>query len=213
MLRKFAILTALLLPGLALAQTYPAPKFDHVILNGSGSTGDASSLTVLGAGAATPETLAAMLAQIATPQQYGAPANTQRAQAYGVTSTAGSASATVALTFSPSDVGKNIVIAGLGPNVAQSAAIASGGSGNAVGDLLTLAGGTCATRPVLKVVAVISGAVTVAVPVTPGSCFALPPIPAAVASTTDCGSGATFTLTGGALPLQTTISAVFQAKS
>jgi hypothetical protein len=68
---------------------------------------------------------------------------------------------------------------------------ASGGTGNAVGDVLTLNDG-CATHAKLAVVAVTSGAVTQALTTVRGSCAVAPVNPVSVLSTTGVGAGATF---------------------
>ena len=75
---------------------------------------------------------------------------------------------------------------------------ASGGTGNAAGDQLTLADG-CATHGVLAVSSVNTGAVTGYNIVARGVCATAPANPVGVASTTGTGSGATFTLNYGPL--------------
>lgn len=74
-------------------------------------------------------------------------------------------------------------------------AIASGGSGYAAGDQITVAGGTASTAAVLQVVAVSGGAITGVAVARPGVYSANPGNPVSQASTTGSGTGATFTLT------------------
>ena len=78
------------------------------------------------------------------------------------------------------------------------ASVSAGGSGHAVGDILTLTGGTFSTAAKLKVLSVTAGAVTAATVLEPGSYTAQPTNPVSVGSTTGAGTGATFTLTWGA---------------
>jgi hypothetical protein len=86
--------------------------------------------------------------------------------------------------------------------------ITAGGTGNAVGDVLTLADG-CTPHAALTVSAVSSGSVTAYNVTTQGSCATLPSNPVAVGSTSGTGAGATFTLAwvpsvgGGSLILGT----------
>lgn len=70
---------------------------------------------------------------------------------------------------------------------------ASGGTGNAVGDTLTLNDG-CATHAVYAVRTVSAGAVTAMALTVKGVCSTVPANPVSVLSTTGTGSGATFTL-------------------
>ncbi|GJD57429.1 right-handed parallel beta-helix repeat-containing protein [Methylobacterium dankookense] len=78
----------------------------------------------------------------------------------------------------------------------------AGGLGYAVNEVITLAGGTCATQPRLKVTSVDAGAVTGVSVETPGACTKRPlqsasmtTVPANLqASTTGSGKGATFDL-------------------
>jgi len=70
---------------------------------------------------------------------------------------------------------------------------ATGGTGNAQGDVLTLADG-CSTHATLSVSSVSSGAVTGFVITNPGICQNPPSNPVSVTSSTGSGSGATFTL-------------------
>ena len=78
-----------------------------------------------------------------------------------------------------------------------SGTVAAGGSGYAVGDEITVAGGTSTTPAVLRVVSVSSGAVTGVYQKTPGSYSVKPTNAVAQASTTGSGTGATFNLTWG----------------
>lgn len=73
------------------------------------------------------------------------------------------------------------------------AAIASGGTGYAVNDIITLAGGTFTAPAKVKVTSVTSGAVTAVSVYTPGIYSVAPTNPTAQASTTGSGTGATFT--------------------
>ena len=75
---------------------------------------------------------------------------------------------------------------------------AAGGTGNAVGDQLTLNDG-CSTHGVLTVATVSSGAVATYNIVKRGSCASVPTNPVGVSSTTGTGAGATFTLNYGPL--------------
>lgn len=78
-------------------------------------------------------------------------------------------------------------------------AVAAGGTGYAVNDTVTLAGGTNTTPAVLTVTAVSGGVITSASITTPGSYSALPTNPVAQATTSGGGSGATFTMAWGLL--------------
>jgi hypothetical protein len=81
-------------------------------------------------------------------------------------------------------------------NAAQTAAIAAGGTGYAVNDTITLAGGTSTQATVLKVTTVgAGGAITQVSIMTPGRYSATPPDPVAQASTSGTGSEATFNMT------------------
>jgi len=73
---------------------------------------------------------------------------------------------------------------------------AAAGTGNAVGDVLTLNDG-CATHAKVTVSSVTSSGVTGYNITTRGSCLIVPSNPVSVASTTGAGSGATFTLAWG----------------
>lgn len=74
-------------------------------------------------------------------------------------------------------------------------AIAGGGTGYAVGDRITLAGGTNTVPAVIGVTAVSSGVITGAFVRVPGIYTVSPTNPVSQASTTGSGTGATFTLT------------------
>ena len=77
----------------------------------------------------------------------------------------------------------------------SSAAVQSGGSGYAVGDTITLTGGTAINQAVLTV-ATLSGSAVATVTVTyPGNYTAKPSDPVAQGSTSGAGSGATFNIT------------------
>jgi hypothetical protein len=76
--------------------------------------GDTSGPVATPTGATTPASLATIASRVLTPEDFGAPADTQRVLVYGVTTTAGSPNVTLAATVSPVDVGKYIVIAGAG---------------------------------------------------------------------------------------------------
>ena len=75
----------------------------------------------------------------------------------------------------------------------------AGGTGNAVGDVITLSttGGTCSTAPKVAVSAVTSGAVTNFFVQTAGVCSVPPSGTLSQASTTGSGSGAAFNLSWG----------------
>lgn len=79
-------------------------------------------------------------------------------------------------------------------NYAVNAGIAAGGSGYAIGDEVTLAGGTNTTPAVIKVLNVSSGAIVAAAIKTVGSYSAVPSNAVAQASTTGTGTGATFNM-------------------
>lgn len=70
----------------------------------------------------------------------------------------------------------------------------SGGLGYALGDTITLTGGTCSTFPVLRVIGLNVTAVNNATVVTPGSCTVLPANNVAQGSTSGIGTGATFVM-------------------
>lgn len=74
-------------------------------------------------------------------------------------------------------------------------AIANGGSGYAVGDRITLTGGTFSTAAVIGVTSVSSGAITGAFVRVPGVYQTNPTNPVSQGSTTGGGTGATFNLT------------------
>lgn len=71
---------------------------------------------------------------------------------------------------------------------------ATGGTGNSLGDVLTLNDG-CSTHATVAVAGVSAGAVTSYNITGKGACFILPANPVSVLSTTGSGSGVTFTLT------------------
>lgn len=77
------------------------------------------------------------------------------------------------------------------------AAIASGGSGYAVSDTITLAGGTRSVATVLTVTSVSSGVITGVSITTAGIYSVIPANPVAQASTSGSGTGATFNITWG----------------
>ena len=80
-------------------------------------------------------------------------------------------------------------------NGASAVAIASGGTGYAVNDEITLAGGTTSFPCIVKVSAVTGGVITAATIARPGAYSVTPTNPAPQASTTGTGTGATFTMT------------------
>ncbi len=82
--------------------------------------------------------------------------------------------------------------------------IAGGGSGYALLDEVTLAGGTFGTQVVAYVTHVSGGVIDGIALKTPGSYTALPSNPVSVASTTGAGTGATFNLVFG--PAHTTVA-------
>lgn len=94
--------------------------------------------------------------------------------------------------------GDHLVLFDFGSNVqdfyAISGSVGAGGSGYAVGDEITLAGGTATTPTVVKVMAVSSGAVTAFAIKTKGTYSATPSNNVAQASTTGSGTGATFSM-------------------
>lgn len=73
-----------------------------------------------------------------------------------------------------------------------SSSVATGGSGYAVNDQITLAGGTFTTAAVLKVTSISGGAVTGVTVQTAGAYTVKPSSPVSQASTTGGGTGATF---------------------
>ncbi len=90
-----------------------------------------------------------------------------------------------------------------------SAAVTAGGSGQVVGDILTVVGGTCTVQPRFNVSAVTSGAATAVTLNTSGSCTVLPASPAA---TTSSGSGTAATLTPTYASIATQIMAANPAR-
>lgn len=83
--------------------------------------------------------------------------------------------------------------------------VVAGGTGNAVGDVLTLAGGTLSSGGLatqLTVSAVSSGAITGATVSRAGSYTTPPTSPVAVASSSGAGSGSTFTMGFGSIATQ-----------
>ena len=95
--------------------------------------------------------------------------------------------------------GNHLVLVDFGADTsvfyAARATVSSGGSGYAVGDQITLSGGTSTTAAVVQVVAVSGGAITSAYVRTAGSYTAVPSNPVSQASTTGTGTGATFSMT------------------
>jgi len=81
---------------------------------------------------------------------------------------------------------------------ATAAAVASGGTGYVVGDLITLTGGTTSYPTILRVAAISSGAVTSVSTIVNGIYTVNPTNPVAQGSSTGAGAGATFTMTYGA---------------
>lgn len=84
---------------------------------------------------------------------------------------------------------------------ATNAVIAGGGTGHAVGDLITLddTGGTVAVDAVLEVTSVAAGVIDGVIIVNPGRCETAPTNDVAQGSTTGSGTGATFTMTYAAI--------------
>jgi hypothetical protein len=78
---------------------------------------------------------------------------------------------------------------------AGTASVQAGGSGYAVNDTITLAGGTTTQAVVLKVTSVSGGAVTGVIIQTAGNYSAVPSNPVAQAATSGGGTGATFNMT------------------
>lgn len=78
---------------------------------------------------------------------------------------------------------------------ASAAAVSTGGSGYAVNDTVTLAGGTAVVATVLKVTAVSTGVITVVSVLVPGVYTTAPTNAVAQASSSGSGAGATFTMT------------------
>jgi hypothetical protein len=101
------------------------------------------------------------------------------------------------LSISAPQASNGVQATGNATLAASDATVASGGTGNAVNDLLELSNGV-----ILKVTAVTSGAVTTATIQDAGSIAAgsVPANPVAVTSTTGAGTGATFTLSWGLGP-------------
>ena len=142
------------------------------------------------AGLAVPETFTAAQTFSSTITATGLSAGTQ-VSCLGLSS--GNAIVTAACSSGGGGYGG---VYGISPS--STANPAAGGTGNAVGDKLTLAD-SCTTNGVLTVTSVTTGAVTGYTIANPGSCTAIPSDPVAVGSTTGSGSGATFTLTYGGL--------------
>ncbi len=98
-----------------------------------------------------------------------------------------------------SQTGNHLVLVDFGADTSVQYAIrvlsqGAGGSGYAVGDEITLAGGTSTTAAVVIVGAVSGGAITTAYVKTKGSYTALPSNAVAQAFTTGSGTGATFNM-------------------
>ncbi|WP_279603765.1 hypothetical protein [Methylobacterium sp. E-041] len=87
------------------------------------------------------------------------------------------------------------------PVAGASAAVTAGGTGQAVGDVLTLVGGTCTVQPKFTVATVASGVAATVTLSTPGSCTVLPTAPVATTST-GTGTGATLTPAYVSIPTQ-----------
>lgn len=85
------------------------------------------------------------------------------------------------------------------PALAYNNVVVVGGGGSyVVGEVLTIAGGTCTTQPKITVTNVSAGVITSAGLSTVGVCSVLVANPASQTSTTGSGSGATFTLSTAA---------------
>ena len=233
MMRAFAIVAIICLNTIvALAGDYNGPptasSLTGTLQATQGGTGSALGVggtpfaATNGSATISPATRASYTV---TPQDKGAPADTQRTQVYGVTSTAGSPNVTLAISqmAAPQYVGANIVIAGMGDGAATAvASIVSGGTTNKVGDLLTLSASGCATSPVLKVTSIsgppnpwlvgATGVVQSAAVWSPGDCAttlaSLPSGTVAVSSSTGSDTSATFTITWAAKPLQSTVVSI-----
>lgn len=112
-------------------------------------------------------------------------------------------------SWSSADVGKYIVVGGIGPQALVSPTVVSGGTGYAVGDTIVLSGGTVSsgyTASTVIVQTVSAGAVTEAAVLTQGGYSTVPTGTISQASTSGSGTGATFAATWAAQPLPATIT-------
>jgi hypothetical protein len=91
--------------------------------------------------------------------------------------------------------------------------VASGGTGYAVGEVITITGGTAAIPAKIYVVSVSAGAITSAAIACAGAYTANPSNPVAQGSTTLTGTGATFTLTFNASVMSGVVDTVPQSVS
>ncbi|RVU17495.1 hypothetical protein [Methylobacterium oryzihabitans] len=87
------------------------------------------------------------------------------------------------------------------PVAGVSAAVSAGGTGHAVGDVLTQTGGTCTVQPRWTVATVASGAVATVTLNAAGSCTVLATAPVATTSS-GSGTGATLTPAYASIPTQ-----------
>lgn len=175
-------------------QTAPGTNTGPLVIGAGGSLSASGGGTILGVTAlGTAATINTGTSGATIPLLNGA--NTwSGAQLVG---TGGSIGPSGTGTVSANLINGTIVTIGVQDNSA--ATVAAGGTGNAVGDVLTLNDG-CSTHATLTVVAVSTGAVTQYNVGNRGICSAAPTAnPIGVSSTTGTGSGATFNLTWGPL--------------
>ncbi len=93
-----------------------------------------------------------------------------------------------------STVAQTVSGSGIYRNTIPSATITTGGSGYAVGDVLTVSGGTFSTAATFKVTTVLDGAITGVVIVGTGEGYTVAPTNPASTTTNGLGSGATLTI-------------------
>lgn len=112
-------------------------------------------------------------------------------------------------SWSSADVGKYIVVGGIGPQALILPTVVSGGTGYAVGDTITLSGGIVSsgyTAATVVVQTISSGVITEVAVLTQGGYGTVPTGTISQGSTSGTGTGATFTATWGAQPLPATIT-------
>lgn len=180
----------------------------------------AGSNAVVAAGSSEPRTLPERFSDVVNVKDYGAKGDTKR-RTDGVITAGTSSLTSASAAFVSTDVGKSILVHGVGAGGASmqgtitavnsstnvtvsftttlaapwfgvsSASVAAGGSGYAVGNVLTVVGGV-GTAATLTVASVSTGAVTSVTMTTPGNYTSIPTNPVSVSG--GAGTGATLTL-------------------